>query len=71
MTLTTPTCPSAGAIVAEIKQKVSKLIIGEKKSLTEKVTVNLVFDPPWKPTMITKKGRKLLPSQVIDFIDFS
>lgn len=34
------------------------------------VSVNLVFDPPWTVSMMTKKGRKMLPSQTIDFMDF-
>ena len=64
MTLTTPTCPAAGQIVAEVKSKV------KGDSSGRDVNVNLVFDPPWSATMMTKKGRKMLPSQTIDFMDF-
>lgn len=64
MTLTTPTCPAAGPIIAEVKAKVASLLDGGE------VNVDLVFDPPWEPTMMTRKGRKMLPSQTFDFIDF-
>lgn len=64
MTLTTPTCPAAGQIIAEIKSKVREMPNGRD------VSVNLVFDPPWTVSMMTKKGRKMLPSQTIDFMDF-
>ena len=40
MTLTTPTCPAAGQIIAEVKSKVKDLPNGRD------VNVNLVFDPP-------------------------
>lgn len=41
MTLTAPTCPIAGDIVAEVEQKL--------KGIPEfsEVKVDLVFDPPW------------------------
>lgn len=66
MTLTTPTCPAAGPIIAETKHKIEKLISDD----SHVVTVELTFDPPWKPTMITRAGLKMLPSQVVDFLDF-
>lgn len=63
MTLTTPTCPAAGPILAEVKHKLSKVVEGEVK-------VNLTFEPPWRPEMITKKGRRMLPSAIVDFLEF-
>ncbi len=54
MTLTTPMCPLANAIVADVYQKV-KEIPG-----VEDVDIELSFDPPWSPDMMTPEARKLL-----------
>ncbi len=54
MTLTTPTCPLANVIVADVYQKV-KEIPGVKD-----VDIELTFDPPWSPDMMTPEARKLL-----------
>ena len=54
MTLTTPTCPLANVIVADVYQKV-KEIPGVKD-----VDIELTFDPPWTPDMMTPEARKLL-----------
>lgn len=54
MTLTTPTCPLANVIVADVYQKV-KSIPG-----VEDVDIELSFDPPWSPDMMTPEARKLL-----------
>lgn len=51
MTLTSPQCPLAGHIMEDVKKKV--LDAG-----AEKVFVELVFDPPWTPDMISEKTRK-------------
>jgi metal-sulfur cluster biosynthetic enzyme len=60
MTLTTPTCPAAGPIIAETKHKLEKL--GQFK-------VELTFDPPWNPKMITRDGLRMLPAQLVDHLD--
>jgi len=44
MTFTTPMCPYGPMLVEEIKSKVSDL-----EGIKE-VNVNVVFDPPWKPS---------------------
>ncbi len=54
MTLTTPMCPLANVIVADVYQKV-KEIPG-----VEDVDIELTFDPPWSPDMMTPEARKLL-----------
>ncbi len=54
MTLTTPTCPLANVIVADVYQKV-KSIPG-----VEDVDIELSFDPPWSPDMMSPEARKLL-----------
>ncbi len=54
MTLTTPTCPLANVIVADVYHHV-KSIPG-----VEDVDIELTFDPPWNPDMMTPEARKLL-----------
>lgn len=44
MTFTTPFCPYGGALVREIEEKVGSL------DGVEEVKVEIVFDPPWKPS---------------------
>jgi FeS assembly SUF system protein len=51
MTLTKPGCPFAGSLPIEVKSRV--LEIPEVKS----VKVQLVWDPPWNPDMITEAGK--------------
>lgn len=51
MTLTAPGCPVAGAIVAEVEQRVQTL--SEVKS----VNVDLVWEPPWHRDMLSEVAR--------------
>ena len=53
LTLTSPVCPLAPMIKDEVLNKLKE--IGVKKP-----RVKLVFDPPWSPDKMTKKGRQLL-----------
>ncbi|NPA68065.1 MAG: DUF59 domain-containing protein [Chlorobi bacterium] len=50
MTLTAPNCPVADNIVIEVKEKVSAI------KGTEKVIVNLTFDPPWDKSMMSEQA---------------
>ncbi|MFA6603563.1 MAG: metal-sulfur cluster assembly factor [Patescibacteria group bacterium] len=43
MTFTTPLCPFGPAMVKEITKKLSALGL-------KKVSIRVVFDPPWKPS---------------------
>ncbi len=52
MTLTNPGCPMAKSIIGDVKNSVEKL------DGVDKVEVNLVFDPPWKPTMMSDDLKK-------------
>ncbi len=54
MTLTTPGCSMGGMIAADAEQKVLELP-GVKEAKVE-----LVWDPPWNPGMISPEGRKIL-----------
>ncbi|MGB9703378.1 MAG: metal-sulfur cluster assembly factor [Candidatus Micrarchaeia archaeon] len=54
MTLTSPFCPLAFMITNCVEEKV-KEIEGVKN-----VKINIVFEPPWKPEMMSKEARKKL-----------
>ncbi|MBN2611105.1 MAG: SUF system Fe-S cluster assembly protein [Bacteroidales bacterium] len=51
MTLTAPNCPVADSLVAEVKEKVETV---DGISIAE---VNLVFDPPWDPNMLSEEAK--------------
>ena len=54
MSLTTPGCTMGQYMADDIKSKLKKL-----KDINE-VCVDVVFDPPWQPEMMTNEGRKKL-----------
>jgi FeS assembly SUF system protein len=54
MTLTTPGCPLAGSVEEAVKTVVSA--IDEVKD----VNVELVWDPPWNPSMISEEAKQVL-----------
>ena len=54
MSLTTPGCGMADQMAQDIKQKVEAL---NGVSLTN---VNVTFDPPWKPEMMTDEAKENL-----------
>jgi FeS assembly SUF system protein len=51
MTLTTPMCPVAEILPAEIEEKVRML------PEVEKVVLDLVWEPPWSPDMMSESAR--------------
>ena len=51
MTLTSPGCPVAGSLPIEVQSRVRE-IPGVKS-----VRVDLVWDPPWNPDMISEVGK--------------
>lgn len=51
MTLTSPACPVAGSLPGEVEQKVQGV------DGVEKATVELVWDPPWTPEMMSEGAR--------------
>ncbi len=55
MTLTTIGCPLISIIEQEIKNKLGELDID-----SDKVKVELTFDPPWSMEMISERGKALL-----------
>ena len=54
MSLTTPGCTMGQHMADDIKSKLENL-----KNVNE-VCVDVVFDPPWQPEMMTNEGRKKL-----------
>lgn len=54
MTLTTPTCPSGGWIHEGVRSALSQL-----PGVTDTV-VDITFDPPWTPEMLTSEAREFL-----------
>lgn len=54
MTLTAPACPVAGTLPGEVEAKV-KSVDGVKDA-----TVELVWDPAWRPEMMSKAAKLML-----------
>ena len=51
MTLTSPGCPAAGSLPGEVKTRVA-----DSPGVTD-VQVNVVWDPPWDPSMMSEDAR--------------
>ncbi len=54
MTLTAPGCGMGGAIAGDAQEKLLNL------PGIERADVQIVWDPPWHPTLISEEGRKIL-----------
>jgi metal-sulfur cluster biosynthetic enzyme len=53
MTLTTPGCPLGGYFVDQVKQAISNTLSIKE----EDIIVEIVFDPPWTPDIITESAK--------------
>lgn len=51
MTLTSPTCPAAGSLPGEVQTKLQKL-----EGVSE-VKVDLTWEPPWNPDMMSEAAK--------------
>lgn len=51
MTLTTPNCPVAESLPAEVEQKVGNI------EGIEKATVQITFDPPWSQELMSEEAK--------------
>ena len=51
MTLTAPNCPMADEIIADVEQRVKNV-----KGVSS-AKINLTFDPPWDPSMLSEEAR--------------
>jgi len=54
MTLTTPSCPMAAQIAAQVQRKLREL------PGVSAANVQLVYEPPWQPGLINAAGRQQL-----------
>ena len=54
MSLTTPGCSMGQYMVEDIKSKIATL-----KDMTN-ISVEITFDPPWSPEMMTEEGKQKL-----------
>ncbi len=54
MTLSTPACPIGDAIMLNVKEAILAKFAGYE------VDVELVFDPPWSPEMVSEAGKEIL-----------
>lgn len=52
MTLTTPGCPLLPEIDFEIRESLKKI---KNLDVTKNVDVEISFDPPWSPTLMTEE----------------
>lgn len=55
MTMTTPTCPLGEALTVEAEATIRRSVPG-----VGSVTVDLVWDPPWRPAMMSDAAREQL-----------
>lgn len=55
MTMTTPACPMHSFLTEEVREAI--LVQYEE---VENVSVELVWDPPWSPHVISEKGKRQL-----------
>ena len=51
MTLTTPNCPIADSIIAEVQQKIEAI------EGVNSMNLKLTFDPPWDESMLTDEAK--------------
>ena len=58
MTLTTQGCPSAQAIPEQVRARVAAI------EEVRDVTVEIVWEPAWNPSMISSSGRQVLGLEV-------
>ena len=51
MTLTSPNCPMADDLLQEVRDKVKAI------EMVNRVTIDLVFDPPWTQDMLSDEAK--------------
>ncbi len=55
MTMTTPACPMHSYLTEEVREAILS-----RHEEVESVNVELVWDPPWSPQMISETGKRQL-----------
>jgi metal-sulfur cluster biosynthetic enzyme len=53
MTMTTPACPMGSLIVDQARDAIRAIVPKDVE-----VEVNLVWDPPWSPAMLSERARE-------------
>lgn len=54
MTLTSPACPVADSLLEQVRYVTLAV------DLVDEVKVNLVFNPPWDPSMMSEDAREIM-----------
>ncbi|MFP3312412.1 MAG: iron-sulfur cluster assembly protein [Acidilobus sp.] len=57
MTLTAVGCPVTGSILGYVQQAILDKVPGIKE---DDVEIDITFEPPWSPDMVSEEGRELL-----------
>ncbi len=55
MTMTTPACPLHAYVTREAKEAIDGLVEGVRS-----VKIEIVWEPPWRPMMMSEKARRQL-----------
>jgi metal-sulfur cluster biosynthetic enzyme len=55
LTMTTPACPLGESIIEESKVAIQRHVPGIRS-----ISVDLVWEPPWRPSMMSETARKRL-----------
>lgn len=55
LTMTSPACPVADIVLGEAEDAVQEIVPDGAR-----VQVNLVWDPPWDPSMMSEKARRAM-----------
>lgn len=61
LTLTTRACPLGEMIAEDARER-----LADRFPDAQRITVSLVWSPPWSPDMITDRGRELLGRKAKD-----
>jgi metal-sulfur cluster biosynthetic enzyme len=57
MTLTAVGCPVTGSVLGYVQQAILDKVPGIKE---DDVEIDITFEPPWSPDMVSEEGRELL-----------
>ena len=55
LTMTSAACPVADLIIEEVEQELDRVL-----PATCRIEVELCWDPPWKPRMMSERARRLM-----------
>lgn len=55
LTMTSPACPLGDMVIDEARRALRRVVPGDRE-----IRVNLVWDPPWGPAMMSEQARRVL-----------